>query len=372
MNTVARSAIACLGVTVSAVAGAAPPESFPLPVLPSNGVLGSAANGTAQAEVVGGFTLGRIDLAGTIVAQDPNTWLLDARVEIRAPDGTTVEAGPFGDLQGFSVETVSTSVYFPPGTDPTGTWEFRFYELVDDGGEAVTDALWVGMTVTFTDEQVAPPSAIDLGTVRSTPIITPDAQINAGDVVWYRFQFDCDAARASGAYLDLDLFKNTLIGGELLGDAEFALYDDSGNLVAADDDAGPAFWPQLSFGEGGSPTSGDGLPFNGSDGDLPSGSYYLAVGGHPLVAHPERWDATSTASFSGEIRLRVRSNVPIPCNADVNGDTLVDIDDLYAQVQAPTDIDGDGSVDAEDTSRLEDFLRRNEREDMRGGRFPDP
>ncbi|MEN0019580.1 MAG: alpha/beta hydrolase-fold protein [Planctomycetota bacterium] len=46
---------------------------------------------------------------------------------------------------------------------------------------------------------------------------------------------------------------------------------------------------------------------------------------------------------------------------DRNSDGVVDIDDLYLQVEDPIDLDLDGDIDQQDTDRLEAFVRRDER-----------
>ena len=48
------------------------------------------------------------------------------------------------------------------------------------------------------------------------------------------------------------------------------------------------------------------------------------------------------------------------CPQDVDGDGRVTIDDLYRAVQAPTDLNGNGVVDASDAACLENWLRRGE------------
>ncbi|MDX9912584.1 MAG: hypothetical protein RBS39_12205 [Phycisphaerales bacterium] len=50
---------------------------------------------------------------------------------------------------------------------------------------------------------------------------------------------------------------------------------------------------------------------------------------------------------------------------DVNGDGKVDIDDMYAWAQNPTDTNGDFVVNDEDGAHLERVIRRYERDDMR-------
>jgi hypothetical protein len=49
---------------------------------------------------------------------------------------------------------------------------------------------------------------------------------------------------------------------------------------------------------------------------------------------------------------------------DLNSDSVIDINDLYAWYASPADLDQDGDADADDAAGLERYLRRDEAEDM--------
>ena len=53
------------------------------------------------------------------------------------------------------------------------------------------------------------------------------------------------------------------------------------------------------------------------------------------------------------------------CSVDVNGDSVIDLEDLYEVTQNPVDINRDGMADIEDAKCLERWLRRSEVGDMR-------
>ncbi len=80
-----------------------------------------------------------------------------------------------------------------------------------------------------------------------------------------------------GRYLDISLASTTASP-----DSQMALFNSAGTLIAADDDSGPGFLSQLSFGAGTRPPNGDGAPFEGQNGMLDAGTYYLAVGKYQL------------------------------------------------------------------------------------------
>ena len=58
------------------------------------------------------------------------------------------------------------------------------------------------------------------------------------------------------------------------------------------------------------------------------------------------------------------------CPQDVDGDGRITIDDLYAATASPTDLNGDGVVDAKDIACLERWLRRSEMMRMAAGQRP--
>lgn len=91
----------------------------------------------------------------------------------------------------------------------------------------------------------------------------------------------------------------------------------------------------------------------------------MMVTGAQLAGVPGGPDRFVTVS---EIDVLASPPVPALSRYDVNGDGVVDVEDLYAQAGSPTDINGDGVADADDTRQLERFVRFNERADLRGGR----
>lgn len=64
--------------------------------------------------------------------------------------------------------------------------------------------------------------------------------------------------------------------------------------------------------------------------------------------------------------LAVRYPTVEQCPVDLNNDGVVNVEDLYRQVQAPTDINGDGAINANDTACLKAWCRRHESSEMTG------
>jgi hypothetical protein len=128
-----------------------------------------------------------------------------------------------------------------------------------------------GMMVRFKGDVVIPPPACNV-----TQGAIPDAgatafvSVPAAGVSIVCFTLNGDATDAAGQFLDIDT-EGTV------GDAAIALWDSGGALVAFDDDGGSGTNAKLSFGIGIRQKVGDGTQYNGRDGQLAAGTYYLGV-----------------------------------------------------------------------------------------------
>ena len=309
MRTVAPSLIvaACL-----ALPARAQPETVPLGTVPSNGVLGNPANAIRTFSLSGGYSLGRVDLTGTLTSNHPDTVLLDARVVVTPPVGPPLTIQVFTQGATFTSTPVNYSLYLPGIANPAGNWSMRFYELIDNGGSGQVDATW-DLTVTFTNVAAPPPVATAVGMVLGPGATLPVLPLAASQVRWYSFEIPCEVAASAGTYLDIDLSASALTGSGIINDTTVALYDASGVLRASDNDSGPAFQAQLSFGAGTRPPVVDGKPFDGSNGPLTAGTYYLAVAGHPATYAPFVWGAASTSPLTGTSAPALRTNLVSPC-----------------------------------------------------------
>ena len=65
-------------VSVPHAALAGPQETVMFTGVPSNGVLNSSANSVRTGNLIGGYTLGRIDLSGSLTAVHQSTWRTDS------------------------------------------------------------------------------------------------------------------------------------------------------------------------------------------------------------------------------------------------------------------------------------------------------
>lgn len=134
---------------------------------------------------------------------------------------------------------------------------------------------------------------------------------------------------------------------------EWFMFDSAGNLVSADNASGPDGMPQLSFGDTDPVRPGlpgvntPGLDFAGQDGDLPAGTYYLAVAYDGFSAVPDivgngRWHLRNVGgsggfSAAGAITPSWTScdaGVPGLCEYDINGDGSADQGDVDCVIAA--------------------------------------
>ncbi len=119
---------------------------------------------------------------------------------------------------------------------------------------------------------VAPLTIQDLG-----EIVIPGGQIAPAGmdpyaVEWFSFQVCQDVSDPTN-FLDLST------EGTDAPDMIIMLFNAAGNRVAFDVDSGSGITSQLSFGQTSParPAFGDGLPFEGQNGSLPSGTYYIGA-----------------------------------------------------------------------------------------------
>ncbi len=89
-------------------------------------------------------------------------------------------------------------------------------------------------------------------------------------VRWVRFAMNHPVTDDGARYLNIDTEGSAT-------DLALALYDEQGNLLATDDNSGSALNAQLTFGVGRAAGVSDGAQYDGRDGQLPAGVFFLAV-----------------------------------------------------------------------------------------------
>ncbi len=153
------------------------------------------------------------------------------------------------------------------------TFNFQLLNTVnDDGALGTVEGTLANIVVKLTNEAgPAAPAATDLGTVSTGNDISVSITVPTGAVNWYKFTVPQNITLASGNWLDI------FTDGVAIQDTEVGLYTAVGAFVGTDDDDADGFYSALSLGAGVNPGIGTGPAFDGRDGDIAAGTYYLAV-----------------------------------------------------------------------------------------------
>ena len=154
---------------------------------------------------------------------------------------------------------------------------------------------------------LAQPASTNLGALTTAaPFNVPGINISGGSVSWYKFTI---SAVSPTMFLDIDSEGTSFTPGN---DSEIALYDGAGNLLAFDDDSGSGGLSALSFGAATPARSGfgGGVPFQGQNGALVAGTYYLVISAFPTTFGPTGWSVSSNSIINGTGNLAVRLGPP--------------------------------------------------------------
>lgn len=182
------------------------------------------------------------------------------------------------------------------------------------GWKSATVASYLGATAALGQ----PATFTDLGSIGCDGV-TLNTTTPGSTVLWYKFVVP-PTVSGVGSNSWLDIF--TLQGPDTQStDPRVALFDSSGNLVAADNDDGPALMSELSFGQTfplhqNGPLGGVGM--NGRDGPLAGGEYWLAMSLSSLQTGPVNWSATCTSATPGWLNVRINAT-HTPCVPPLGG-----------------------------------------------------
>lgn len=305
--------VAAAAALVVTSAHASPRESATFTNVLSNPApaAGGSAVTVTQA-MVGGYPVKYIVVNGTMTEISTGTFAFESTIQVIAPGDRFMCIQP-SQVVGYTGSTnVVNLVYKVPLDipDAAGTWSFRFSETYNDGG-ATDDARWDTVTFTLDD---GPPAATDLGVLtqqgRTKAFNRPLA---ASQVQWYKMIVPSDITVGANTFLDIDTIGSSLTADAFgVDDTEVGLYDADGRLIASDDDGGDGYTSLLSFGLGGRPAEGTSATYNGQNGEVRAGVYYIAVSGFSATFNPTSWNVTSTATQTGTTNLRIRTNVGAP------------------------------------------------------------
>jgi len=224
--------------------------------------------------------------------------------------GITV-AGDFSTIGGSGVQA-----FFDNGTNgdvTSGDGIFSFRQTVPAGTPqgptsvqfTVADAQGRSSSGSISLNVINPPITIeDLGDL-SSPVVTLQRTLDVagGAATWYRLSLSQPVRASLGTLLDIDTETAPV------GDTELGLYRADGVLAATDDDDGSGLLSQLSFGAGTRPAVGTSVAYNGRDGELPAGVYYLAVAQFNAIFTND-FTVTSGAAGLFGVNLNIRTESP--------------------------------------------------------------
>jgi hypothetical protein len=245
--------------------------------------------GSAPAGTYTGYT---VSVDWSAIAGDPWSneaiWAFTDGPDV--PTSTTFYADPGvagNAAANGSAVTLSWSSFFDVPWTNTGSDPFYMLQLQTFSGST---ANWNNVSVTINDSVPATPgnTAVDLGGSYSDTLA-------AGEVKWYSFTYGGVGA------LSFDTNGSSLISPDPLDfadDTEIALYSSLGALIDTNDDidfAGGVYTSELFF----------------ADGELPAGTYYLAVTGWPATFGGS-FGAVSTSVHEGTLVINGIQIIPEP------------------------------------------------------------
>lgn len=150
---------------------------------------------------------------------------------------------------------------------------------------------------------LAQPTNEDLGTL-AAPGVSRTRAYAAREVKWFKITLNQEIR---DRYLDIDTEGTGGFGSD--SDTMIALYRSNGTVVSFDDDDASGFLSQLSFGTLAAARPGlGGLEYDGRDGDLPAGVYYIAVTGFSAT-FAGNFTATTNSNRTGNVVLNVRTDI---------------------------------------------------------------
>ena len=166
---------------------------------------------------------------------------------------------------------------------------------------------------------------VDMGAVEANPATVrtlgsiplglsnqPAYNLRQTEVAFYHFELDTDVLAANGGSFVMDTLGSTLTdAGFGENDTEIALYDENGALIATNDDFNSLRESRLVFGDA-----------PNSEGDLPAGNYYLALGAWDTTFDTTGFGVSSVSSATGDLVV----NFSVEQTLNLLVDTVSDVD----------------------------------------------
>jgi hypothetical protein len=272
-----------------------------------------AAPTTITFTAAAGDTVGLVQLSGVGTGQTADPALNSnvnplsrARFQLVAPDGSTSTIIQPWVTTTQSSSTATATAFMSAPTTSGGTWTLRTW---DTGNFAGVDSTLQNLTVSFLAAPT-PPSPLEiLPALVDNSFVSASATVAApGEVKWFRFTVPVAINAVDFRGLDVDTEGSTT--SPTANDTGAVIYNANGGLVTSDTLEGTDSLASFSFGRTGPtrPAPGNGIAYNGRDGDLPAGTYYAAVvaGGFTTTAANPFGVVGSSTTQTGTVNLNVR------------------------------------------------------------------
>ena len=296
-------------------------------------VLPTSPSGTG-ASTAGPFCNGTANVLNYAVTvtpgQNPSSTGVAVTADLSALGGAANYALNDGGINGDA--TANDGIYSANFTlaanAATGTFTPTF--AITDGQARSGAGSFAAVTV---NAPATPPVVVEnLGNFSLPAAVSRTFDLPATGIAWYSFTLTSPVSSGAGTFLDIDT-----VGSAGCVDTEIALFsaNNCGSFITTDDDSGPGFTSQLSFGAGSrfAPAQGtcgsSGIPYAGGA-TLAPGTYYVAVGMfNSTFAAP--YSATSTGPAAPGVKLNIRSSV-LPTSPSGSGTaTAASINNASAQ-----------------------------------------
>jgi len=229
-----------------------------------------------------------------------------ARFQIVAPNGVTISTivQPWGDSTQSSSTAEATASMNETITSSGGTWTLRAWDTSDFPG---VDSTLQNVTLSLLSTPTLPSPVVPTPTLVDYTFVSASDTINfPGEVKWFSVVNPVVLSGTSGQALHIDTEGS--ITAPTVNDTAAAIFNANGWLVASDSFDGTDSLASFSFGGGSRPGPGNGLPYDGRDGALPPGTYYVAVVGGDLAINPNSPFGVvgTSAEIAGTVKLNAR------------------------------------------------------------------
>ncbi|MFT3683563.1 MAG: GC-type dockerin domain-anchored protein [Phycisphaerales bacterium] len=153
-----------------------------------------------------------------------------------------------------------------------------------------------------------PPTATNLGTLVANTQLNGAATVTAaGQTKWFRFTLNDEISSFVNMGLELDTEGSTTVDGTGALNTSIGLYTSGGDLVVFDAFDGTQSLGMLTFGIDNHPAPGDGQTYNGRDGGVAPGDYFVAVtAGDSVIYQPGIFSVNNTSTQTGAVALHIR------------------------------------------------------------------